>query len=560
MSSGFPAGMFEKFLKYLFESSSISVPQDYHDRCDKIHEMLDNDVSGTINTILDYAINSASESKYRVECSEETLQKLLNLWLNEINIDIKGIPTGLQALSKEYFTERWSNSSFCILRVKDWQQITIDNVTISVPKTLWFVNGSSIYVVRPKDKNYKLGSDKFYLDAEHKIAIPADKDEEIIIQKPYNRWFDQYATPYLIRRGVYKNWLGIKTLQEKSDEVISKILPYLFLISKGDKDLFLQGDANYTDEDLAELADNFKTQVEKYTHSNNKIPVNAIPFDTTYSHLIPDLSKILKEELYRQGYRSILAGLGFVDMLEIAPSRQETRMNPKAFIAEINDGVSGFKSMLLEIIYLIEARNKKAHPKLFSDKGELLIVNNPLKINVEQILDSLRSGYDRGVLSYESYIDVLGLDYNTEKERRIKEAKSGEEEIFYPRIITNQEDKGIDIVTKKPKNEKNEDQNKNGPEKNNFKNAEIINEPTNPNLEAVKKEELEIAPYTMDNHPSYLNKYPKDAIEVWVKVFNETLEKTGDESKAYPYAWTSLKRFLKKNYIKQPDGTYKKKE
>jgi hypothetical protein len=349
-------------------------------------------------------------------------------------------------------------------------------------------------------------------------------------------------------------------LQEKSDEVIAKILPYLFLISKGDKDLFLQGDANYTDEDLAELADNFKTQVEKYTHSSNKLPVNAIPFDTTYSHLIPDLSKILKEELYRQGYRSILAGLGFVDMLEIAPSRQETRMNPKAFIAEINDGVSGFKSMLLEIIYLIEARNKKAHPKLFSDKGELLIVNNPLKINVEQILDSLRSGYDRGVLSYESYIDVLGLDYNTEKERRIKEAKSGEEEIFYPRIITNQEDKGIDIVTKKPKNEKNEDQNKNGPEKNNFKNAEIINEPTNPNLEAVKKEELEIAPYTMDNHPSYLNKYPKDAIEVWVKVFNETLEKTGDESKAYPYAWTSLKRFLKKNYIKQPDGTYKKKE
>lgn len=538
-------GLFERFLDYLFTSEAIFVPTEYHDRCDKIKGMIDSDISGIVSTVLDYSVNSASEAKYRVECSEETLQELLNLWLEKINLDIKGVPTGLSALSKEYFRERWEGSSFCILRVKDWEKITVDNVTIEVPTTMWMVNGSSIYVKRPKDKNYKLGSDKFYLDSEYKEIIPENKNEEIIIQKPYNRWFDQYATPYLIRRGVYKNWLGIKTLQEKSDEVISKVLPYLFLIAKGEKDLFLQGDANYTDEDLAELADNFKTQVEKYTHSKDKLPVNAIPFDTKYEHLIPDLSKVLKEELYRQGYRSILAGLGFVDMLEIAPSRQETRMNPKAFIAEINDGVSGFKSMLLEIIYLIEARNKKAHPKLFSDKGELLIVNNPLKINVEQILDALRSGYDRGASSIETYQEVLGLDYRTEKERRKKELENGDEELFYPHIISNTEQhEDIRPTVRKPKNEKNEDQNKDGPEKNNFKNAD---------------KNLEIAPYTMDNHPSYLDKYPEDAIKVWVEVFNKTLEETGDESKAYPYAWTALKRFLKKNYDKQPDGTYKKK-
>jgi len=550
MADALGNGVFQAFIDYLFSSGDISVPSDYHQRCVKVQDMLDNDISGTINSVLDYAVNSASEAKYRVECSESTLQKLLNIWLEDINIEIKGIPTGLQALSKEYFKERWQGSSFCILRVKDWEKITADNVTIEVPKTMWFVNGGSVYVARPKDKNYKLGSDKFYLDSDHKIEIPSGKDEEIIVQKPYNRWFDEYATPYLIRKGIYKNWLAMKTLMDKSDEVISKILPYLFLIQKGTENLFIQGEVNYSDEELKELTENFKEQVQKYRSEKGKVPTNAIPFDTKYEHLIPDLSKILKEELYRQGYRSILAGLGFIDMLEITPSRQESRMNPKAFISEINEGVTGFKQILLEAIYLIEERNKNSHKKLFSDKGKILIVNSPLRINVENLLADLRSGYDRGVLSYESYIEVLGLDYTTEKERRLKEAKSGEEELFYPRVITNQEDKGIDIVTKKPKTNKqenleDEDKNPGSPETKNFKNAGI-------------EDDLEIAPYTEQNHPKYLDKYPKDARDLWIRVFNESLPK--GEGYAFPVAWSAMKRFLKKNYTKQPDGTYKKKE
>src|SRR3989304_7937295 len=195
-NSGLGNGIFQAFIDWLYSSGDISVPTDYHQRCIRIQEMLDNDISGTINSILDYAVNSASEANYRIECSESTLQKLLNIWLEKINLQIKGIPTGLQSLSKEYFKERWEGSSFCILRVSDWEKITIDNVTIEVPTTMWFVNGSSIYVVRPKDKIYKLGTDKYYLDKDNNEKIPKDNTEEIIVQKPYNRWFDQYATPY----------------------------------------------------------------------------------------------------------------------------------------------------------------------------------------------------------------------------------------------------------------------------------------------------------------------------------------------------------------------------
>jgi hypothetical protein len=267
--------------------------------------------------------------------------------------------------------------------------------------------------------------------------------------------------------------------------------------------------------------------------------------------LIPDLGKILKEELYRQGYRAILSGLGFIDMLEIAPSRQEARMNPKAFISEINDGISGFKQILLEVIGLIEMRNKNSHKKLFSDKGKIIIVNSPLRINVDNLLADLRSGYDRGILSYESYAGVLGLDYITEKERRIKEAKSGEEEIFYPRIITNQEDKGIDIVTKKPKTTKeenleDEDKKKNSPETK-TKTAEL-------NLE----NDLIIAPYDKDNPPAFLKKYPKGAQEVFIDVFNKSLPK--GEDYAFPVAWSAMKRWLKKHGYVKKDGKWVKAE
>ena len=506
--------MFEQFLNYLYQSSEISVPTEYHDRCSKVGEMLDNDISGMINSLLDYAINSSSEANYRVECSEPTLQKLLNLWLDQINLDIKGIPTGLQALSSEYFRERWEGSSFCILRVKDWQKITVDKVTIEVPTTMWFVNGESIYVVRPKDKNYVLGSDKYYLDSEKKIAIPSNKDEKFIVQKPYDRWFDEYPTPYLIRKGIYKNWLAMKTLQDKSDEVIAKILPYLFLIQKGSENLFLQGDVDYTDNDMKTLVDNFKEQLEKYKGQRGKLPAQAIPFDQKYEHLIPDLRNILTEELYRQGVRAMLAGLGFIDMLEITPSRQEDRLNPKPFLAEVNSGVTGFKSILLEVIYLIISRNKSNHRRLFSESGKIIVVNSPLKINTEKMLEAIRSGFDRGGLSIESYVETLGFDYTTEKEKRQKELDNGDEELMYPHLIQNREDIPDRMgIPAKLKNEKNEDQNKkkNTPETE-TNTAEVINEPIDPNLE--------IAPYDKNNPPTFLKKYPEGAQEVFIEVFN----------------------------------------
>lgn len=541
MAGGLDNNLFSAFLDWIYSSGEITVPSEFHQRCAKIEEMLDNDISGTIDSVLDYAVNSASEANYRIECSEPTLQKLLNLWLDKINLDIKGIPTGLQALSTEYFRERWEGSSFCILRAKDWEKITADGVTIEVPTTMWFVNGGSIYVARPKDSNYILGSDKYFLDEAMKIEIPQAQDEKIIVQKPYDRWFDQYSTPYLIRKGIFKNWLAMKVLQDKSDEVISKILPYLFVIQKGTENMFLQGEVDYTDEELKKLTDNFKQKLQEFKGQKGKTPMNTVPFDQKYDHLIPDLRNILTEELYRQGFRSILAGLGFIDMLEITPSRQEDRLNPKPFIAEVNNGVNGFKSILLEAIYLIESRNKVYHRKLFSSSGKIIVVNSPLKINTEKILDAIRSGFDRGGLSIESYVETLGFDYATEKEKRQKELENGDEDLMYPHLIQNREDIPDRMgIPAKPQNPKNEDQNKKK------------NTPETKTITSKLENELEIAPYnTNEDLPQYLQYLPEGAKDAFRKTFNNAYPK--GEDYAFPVAYNSMKRWLKSHGYKKND-------
>jgi len=477
--SALAGDLFSQFLTWLFSSGEISVPAEFHERCNKIYELVDDDVSGVVNSLLNYAIQSASSAKYHVECSEPTLQKLLNSWLQEVNLEVNGVPTGLASLSREYFKERWSGSSFCMLRAKGWQKISADGTTIEVPTVMWFANGASIYVKRVNEKNYKLGSDRFFLDLAQKNEVVNSNKEYVTIQKPFNRWFDKYATPYLIKNGVYKNWVALKVLQSKGDEAVAKALPYLFLMTKGLPDLFLQADINYSDTELKTMVDNFKSEMEKYKAEKGRIPAHGVPFDQKYEHMIPDLSKIVSEELYRQGYRAILSGLGFIDVIQgLSSTRRESILNPKPFVSEVNDGVEGFKLMLLDVIYQIIDRNRDLHKKLFSDKGKILITNSPLKINVEQILDAIRSGYDRGPISIRSYLEALGFDFETEKEQRVKELKDGLEDLFYPHLVQNQEAVPDRISPSKPKTNKQENLEDEGkkpksPEAKKFKQAAV---------------------------------------------------------------------------------------
>jgi len=309
------------------------------------------------------------------------------------------------------------------------------------------------------------------------------------------------------------------------------------MITKGTQGMF-DNDVTYSDTELKILVEGVKTELEKYKSEKNKTPINAVPFDQKYEHMIPDLTKMVNEDLYRAGYRAILSGLGFVDMLEIAPSRQESRLNPKAFLAEVNDGVNGFKGILLDVIAKIIAKNITAHRKLFNESGKIIIVNNPLRINIDTMLEALRSGFDRGVVSIKTYQGVLGVDYDTEKQRREAELKAGDEELFYPHLVVNQEstpDNLEKIVPSKPKNEKNENQGK---------------KPGTPESKNYKSAELEMAPYTLKNLPEFIKSMTIKCQETFVATFNDVYLKTNEEGKAFAIAYNAAKRCMtKQGYV-----------
>lgn len=594
-NSGLAGNLWEAFINYVFKSGDLNVPAEYHERCVKINEMMDNDVTGIVSTITTYSVNSASEANLKVECNDETLENILNIWLSRININVDGIPTGLRELAKEYYKERWQGSSLCLMRISNWEKITVGQTTIKVPTVLWFVNGASIYIKRPNKTNYKLGTDKFFLDKNEKNELPKS-GEQILVTKPFSRWFDEYPSPYAVKTGVLKNFLGLQALFSKGDEVISKVLPYLLIMTKGTEREMIEGDMSFDDPELQKMAENFKTVLERYKNEKAKTPVAGFPFDQKLEHFIPDLRNILSEELSKAGYRALMAGLGFIAVLQgIGDTRKEELINPKPFITEVNAGLSDFKSMLMDVIRLIISENKLDHRKLFSENKNLQITNSPLKINVESILDSIRSAFVYGTITIETFQETLGINPSQELERMKKEWKEGMRELYYPHIIQNTEkDPDTNIspapITKKQEEKQKEKEKKpenmqeaslvtckkcnkeidylkqpeagmgyikcpecgeNIDQEGNF--AKVINEPIDPNLE--------IAPYkNIDALPDAVKKYPAPAQKVFLEVFNSIYNETKDEARAFQGAWSKLKKYMERHYIKKDNKWIKKGE
>jgi DNA-directed RNA polymerase subunit RPC12/RpoP len=584
--------LYSQFIQYLYSSGDLSVPKEFHEQCVKIKSMFANDVSGVVATLTDYSINSASEAVFKIECSDETVEDLLNFWLQNINVNINGVPSGLQELAKEYYKERWQGSSLCLMKVEGWKKISIGNNSINVPTILYFVNGSSVYIKREEAKNYKLGSDKFFFDEAFKNPV-TPPNGNIIVNKPFGRWFDQYPSPYTVKKGVLQNWLAIEKLSAKGNQVIQKFIPYLFTLKKGDKDAFLKELMECDDDEVKTAVDNFKTAIERYENEGAKVPIAGVTYDQEFSHLIPDLTKILSEELYRQGYRALLSGLGFMTVVQgVGDTRKEETISPKPFIAEVNTGISDFKSVLIDVIRLIIDENKIDHRKLFSDNKSLKIVNTPIKINVQLMLDAFRSAYVYGTITIETYQEILNIDPEQELERMKKEWSNGLREIYQPHLIQNTEAiEDVSPTTKKQVEKDNEKTKKqlqkatlvtckkcnkqidylsqpesgigyikcpecgtNIDQEGNF--AKVINEPIDPNLET--------APYkNLDQLPSYIKKMTVKCQETFMATFNEVYNDSNDESKAMAIGISAAKRCMKKQgyeYNKEKKEWVKKEE
>ena len=532
----------------LMQGSVVTVPTEYRAQVLSVKQLMKNDESGLIASLLDFGISSAADVNLSVETSNPALSELLNNWLSDINGTLIGqIPIGIDALSKEYYRERWKGSSLLLLRTV-WEDVG----GYKLPVKMWFVDGEDIDV-SSNEKVVTLGDEKYSIiidknNPKANIKLPTSKYEKIFIQKPYTSWGIKYPTPFIIQRGLYKNALFLKNLVAKGEIVVAKALEYLMVVKKGTEALAKENRSEfiYSDEDLNAVKEKFGLLV------NNRVNTPGVPsyitnFDTDIEHLIPEYERILKPTLYAPIEKRILAGIGMIDIVAGAEtSRREGTLNPKPFIGELNSGVNDFKALIKDILLSIIIENQKTHPKYFSDKNSLEVRSTPVKaFMTDDYKTMMRSIYDRGGLSKRTFVEVVGeTSYGQERDRRIQEVERGDDVIMFAPVIQNQEqtrspeeDPGKPVTTVKNENTLPD---RTGPEAKNFDNS---------SLEQGGEIEFEQAPYDKNKDlPSNItDPLPSVAQTIWRKSFNAIFETTGDEAKARQGAWRNVKLKYKKD-------------
>jgi len=513
----------------LYSTEEISVPTDFPTQMINLKDVLLSDVSGIVNSTLDFMINNALV-KYSIETDNPRLTKKLSLWINNINKDLMGkIPTGITSLAKEYFRERWKGSSLLLLRSK-WEKVD----GIIIPTKMWFIDGQNISV-EDKSETRVIGEEKYGIKlSDDKIkSLPASKDEEIFIQKPFSSWSTLYPTPFLFQRGVWKNLKMLDLINSKGEKIVGKALEYLLMMKKGSEQLALKGQPEfiYSEKDLEKAKEDFESIITKSKNEagTTKYITN---FDTEIQHIIPEYSRAINQALYSPIEKRILAGLGLIEIVEgTATSRKEAILNPKPLMSEVKRGIEDFKLLMTDVIKTVIDLNKSSHKKYFAKK--INIFSTPVKQFIDKDMrDHFRSMYDRGAISIETYIDICGEDvyFDVEKKRRAKEFADGTEELMYPHLVQNQEQHEDN---RDEDNDPTEDEGKPGDkrsiEKKNYDNAGY-----------------EEAPYKKNKDlPKSVKVLPPAGQTLWRKVFNKSLP--NGEDYARKVAWSVVKKTYKKD-------------
>ena len=373
---------------------------------------------------------------------------------------------------------------------------------------MMFVDGGSIWA-EDKDKSETIDL------CGYNYFLGKAKDEEIkgkafFMYKPFVRWHTKYPVPYLIRRGVYKNWKIVDMIKNKEIELVDRIIPYMMLVMKGTEQLALNN-ISYGAPELEAVKIKIQEMMDKLNqvsfnddgHTTAKTPTRVTNFDEEIKHLIPDLEAMFKRELFAQAEKNILAGLGFIDIADaISTSRRESILNPKVFIKECNTGVSDFKVIVKDLLALIKEKNES---NIKYNAKKWIIASNPITdFSTDAFKEIIRSLSDRGLISNETTLNICGentINYELEKRKRITEVKEGDEMIMYPKLTQNQEEKATDIQGQKPaapvadKTKKvPEDRKKGSPEAKNWTQMKLeTDEDIDDSLVISEDEELELA-------------------------------------------------------------------
>lgn len=536
-------GLFSRYI-----TNKVIVPSGFHERAEKVREMFESDNTGLVTSLTDFQVKCAC-TPTKISTGNAILDQVLNtLWLPYINSAYRGtgVEKGITGLKKECLKEMVQGAGFPCLKIIGWDKVG----KLLLPTKMAFCRGSSIHVRSSDGMDTVFGGSTYFL-GQGNDAEEIKPNGAYFLYKPNARWADDYPNPYLIRRGVYQAWKFLEVLQNKQYDLTSGLIPLIMHILKGDFQLEKEGIRTYDKQDF----ENTKSEIQKLENqvhegmTEAQLRIKMAQWDEKIEHIVPKIDDMFKRELTYSAEKRILAGLGFIDIVDASTeTRRSSVLNPKPFIKDCNELSSYFNMILSDVCDQIKEYNRD---ELNAIKyGNLnWKVTSPMVVDfvTNEFKTLLRSVSDRGRISDRTFIEVVGegyLDYDEEVNRSSAELESGERSVLYPKEVTNTEDKtsfleGMrDEIAggKEPDNQDDIPDDKKGLEAKNYANAglKLAGAPWATNEDFISKSK--IAPLLT-----------KDMQEVFRKTFNSVYERSNDEIFATKVAWKMVRKLGRKN-------------
>ena len=406
----------------------VKVAEDFHTQVDQIDILLKNDKTSLIATMLNFMVESATVD-YRFETGNQIFDARLNQWKTYVNKDVNiDIPRGLRSVSQQYFKERW-RSSLIVLNVK-WG--IVDGY--EVPVNMWFNDGGRITVTGDSGK---LNGYTYEVGRKDSKPIIISPNKSVMIRKPFDAWYTQYPTPFLVKRGALYHALIKSDILSKQSDLINSIIPHILLAKAGSERQDMN-DNLPTQDELIDLKEEVLKMTNDYNNSaQSGTNVGAFSYDVELNNVIPDLTKFINTSILAPSDKNILASLGLIELEGFSKSRQETILNPKIMVEEVVDAVLDWREMLYEVALEIVERNQKNHKKIEKDIKVIPGVITSFLTGDDKVL--IRSAFDRGTIGHQDFIEILPFDFNVSLKRRMAERDNGIDDIMYPHVIMNQE-------------------------------------------------------------------------------------------------------------------------
>jgi cation transport regulator len=315
------------------------------------------------------------------------------------------------------------------------------------------------------------------------------------------------------------------------------MIPYILALRAGDATLLAKNMMGDIEKQLGDVKDSLKQarRNKKYQHDSGDMILKG-RYDLDIEHLMPDLTKLFNESIIRPVNYDLLAGLGLIELQGFSSSRQESMLNPKVLIEEITNGVNDVKHLYEEVIALIIEKNKELHPKHMGE--EIRVVPGIIKAFLtDDMRKMIKSHVDTGILSIEDAFEGLpqGYDFEVSRNRRKQEADNGDDELFFPRVILNQ-DSNVepDVPGSRVPTPQEVPQNK----------KKVVK----PVKKVKASSEYVQAPYdNVSQLPNAVkNHLPTAAQHIFMRVVNEALKEGKSDADAFKLAWGVVKKSFKK--------------